>query len=347
MTDQIPAADRPRTLITGGFGFIATWAAAGLLRFGHRVTLVDNGPVAGSPADLAGLPGLPDVTVGQADVTRPGALDHLGEFDCIVHAAALLGVSAVRRRPLEALRVNVDGTARVLEFAASNRALGRFLLLSTSEVYGNGVNVAEADWLSARTDDPRWSYAVSKTAAEALAYAYGAEHGLPFTVVRPFNVYGPLRTGSYAVGALGRQALAGGPITVHGSGRQSRAWCHVDDFVDGLIRCLRSPAAVGETFNLGDSRHHLTVAELAALIRDLTGGTAPIVHVPAPGPDIELRRPNLDKARDLLGYRPERGIEEGLRETVDWLAAAGVPYPVPLRRTSWPTPRAHLRTVPS
>jgi UDP-glucose 4-epimerase len=317
MTDH----SRPGTLITGGFGFIAAWTAAGLLRTGHRVTLVDNRPVAGSSAELAGLPGHPDVTVGHADLTVPGSLDHLGEFDYIVHAAALLGVSTVRREPLATLRVNVDGTAVALDFAGRCPDLRRFVLISTSEVYGNGLGLAEDDWLSVRTDDPRWSYAVSKTTAEALVAAHGVERGLPFTIVRPFNVYGPLRTGGYAVGALGEQALSGGPITVHGDGTQSRAWCHVEDFADGLIRCMCLPAAAGETFNIGDDRHDLTVAELARLLRDLTGGTAPIVHVPHTAPDIELRRPNIDKARRLLGYEPARDLADGLRETLDWLAS--------------------------
>lgn len=328
---------RPRTLITGGFGFIATWTAAGLLRTGHRVTLVDNRPLAGSSADLAGLAAHPDITVGHADITVPGSLDHLGEFDYVIHAAALLGVSAVRREPLATLRVNVDGTSVALDFASRRCPdLRRFLLLSTSEVYGNGQGVVEDDWLSVRTDDPRWSYAVSKTTAEALVTAYGVERGLPFAIVRPFNVYGPLRTGRYAVGVLGEQALAGGPITVHGDGAQSRAWCHVEDFADGLIRALTLPAADGETFNIGDDRFDLTVTELARLLRDLAGGTAPITHVPHTAPDIELRRPNVDKARRLLGYEPARDLADGLRETLDWLASNGAAGPVPLRRPDWP-----------
>ncbi len=177
---------------------------------------------------------------------------------------------------------------------------------------------------------------MSKTTAEALVCAYGTEHDLPYAIVRPFNVYGPLRHGRYAVGELGRQALANGPITVHGDGAQSRAWCHVEDFVDGLIRCLVLPNAAGETFNIGDGRHDLTVGELAARIRRLTGGTASVAHIPHLGPDIQVRKPNLDKARELLGYRPQRDIDEGLLETLDWLAAADRPYPVPLRRTDWP-----------
>lgn len=272
-----------RTLITGGFGFIPTWTAAGLLRKGHRVTMVDNRSVAGTPAELAGLPGHPGVTVARADVTRPGSLDHLGQFDHIVHSATTW-----------------RGTAVALDFAARNPDLRRFLLLSEP------VGVAENNWLAVR---------------------------LPFTIVRSSDVYGPLRTDDYLVGALTRQALAGGPIIVPVT--RSRPWCYVADFVDGLIRCLCLPAAAGRTFTIGDARHDLTAAEMAVLIRELTGGSAPIVHVPPVGQDSQPRRPDMDEARELLGYRPRYGIVEGLRATVDWLAAADQPWPM-LGSGEWP-----------
>lgn len=289
-----------RTLITDGFGFVATWTAAGLLRKGHRVTLADNRPVAGTPADLAGLPDEPGVTVGHADVNRPGSLDHLGEFDYIVHAAALLDAATTWR-----------GTAVAVDFATRNPALRRFLLLSGSATYG----MRENNWLAVRGQDT----------AETLV----SVQGLPFAIVRPSDVYGPLRTDDYTVGMFVRQALAGGPIIVPGTGAQTRSWCYVEDFVDGLIRCLCLPAAAGRTFTIGDARHELTITELALLVRELTGGGAPIVHVPQSGQEIQPRKPDLAVANDLLGYRPRYGIVEGLRATVDWLAAADQPWPMP------------------
>ncbi|MGW8379827.1 NAD-dependent epimerase/dehydratase family protein [Streptomyces sp. ODS28] len=337
MNDRLPAGSSPRTLITGGFGFLAAWIAAGLLRSGHHVVAVDNRKVAGSPLDLAGLTGDPHLTTVTADITRAGALDACGTADYVVHAAALLGVDAVRSAPLETLRVNIDGTTACLDYAGRQPGLRRFVLLSTSEVYGaDARGAAESEWLAVRTDDPRWSYAVSKVTAESLTAAHGTENGLPYTLVRPFNVYGPLRGGSYAVGALARQAAAGDALTVHGDGRQRRAWCHAEDFANGLIRTLDTGAAEGEAFNIGDDRCELTVAELAERIREESGTGAPLVRAERAGPDIRGRRPDIGKARALLGYEPRRELPEGLRETVQWYAGGGGAWPLRLHRTDWP-----------
>ncbi|MFE6692124.1 NAD-dependent epimerase/dehydratase family protein [Streptomyces sp. NPDC057743] len=317
MTTNPTAPTAPHTLITGGLGFLATWIAAGLLRCGHRVTLVDHREPDGTPAQLSGIVDAPAVTVARADITEPGALDGLGESDHVIHTAAVLGVDKVRAAPVETLRVNIDGTVVALDYAVRQPALRRFVLLSTSEVYGSRAEDAfEGEWLSVRTDDPRWSYAVSKVTAEAMTVARGTEVGLPYTLVRPFNVYGPLRTGAYAVGALARQAVSGAPLTVHGDGRQCRAWCHAEDFANGLVRCLYAPDAVGRAVNIGDDRHHLSVAELARLTNEIGGG-AGITHSRRAGPDIDLRKPDLTTARTVLGYQPLRDLHEGLRETVE------------------------------
>lgn len=327
----------PRTLITGGLGFLGTWLATALRRCDHEVVLVDQRPVGDSPAALSGLLDDPAVRVGAADLTVPGALDEFGEVDYVVHAAAVLGVRRVRESPWETMRVNTAGTETALRYAVRQPALRRFVLFSTSEVYGEQADrPGEEDWLSVRTDDPRWSYAVSKVAAEAMTTAYHTEHGLPFVTVRPFNVYGPLRTGSYAVAAMVSRALANEPMTLHGGGAQRRAWCHVEDFVNGVARCLHSPEIVGQAVNIGDDRHVLSVAELAERIRELAKSRSDIVQVPHDGPDIQHRRPDLTRARTVLGYEPIRGLDEGLSDTIEWMRTGSGPYRIRWRRQDWP-----------
>ncbi|MFE9913407.1 NAD-dependent epimerase/dehydratase family protein [Streptomyces clavifer] len=327
----------PRTLITGGFGFLATYTAAGLLAAGHRVVLIDNRDVESSSLAMSGLLDDPRVSTGKADITVDGALDRFGEVDYIIHAAALLGVASVRRLPAETLRVNIDGTVATLRYASRNPNLRRFALLSTSEVYGAVANcVSEDQWLSVRTDDARWSYAVSKATSEALAAAWSVEQGIPMTVVRPFNVYGPLRTGTYAVGALGAQAVAGRPITVHGDGSQWRSWCHAEDFANGLVRSMYAEEAVGQTFNIGDDRYGLSIAALAARIRKSSGSDSPIEYVEHTAPDVHYRVPDLAKARNLIGHDPVRDFDEGLAETMEWIRAGSGSWPLRLRRDDWP-----------
>ncbi|BBZ15283.1 NAD-dependent epimerase/dehydratase family protein [Mycobacterium branderi] len=308
------------TLITGGFGFLATWTAKALHDAGHDVVLVDNRPLEGSSLQMSGLLCAPGITAGRADITEFGALDRFGPVDYVVHAAAVLGVSTVRDLPARTLQVNIDGTRVALDYAARVANCRRFLLLSTSEVYGDdAAHATEQSWLSVRTDDPRWSYAVSKIAAESWVYAYHAEHGLPFSIVRPFNVFGPLRTGGYAVSAFAQQALTAEPVTVHGDGSQTRAWCYAGDFADGLIRCLLDPAAEGQAFNIGDDRAELTVNELAERIVRYSGSGSSVCHHTRSGPDIARRRPDISKARALLGYDPRSDFDARLRETVGWI----------------------------
>jgi nucleoside-diphosphate-sugar epimerase len=324
-----------RTLITGGFGFLATWTAAALSHLGHDVVLVDQCEVEGSSLGMSGLLEDEAVTAGNADVTQQGALDEFGPVDYVVHAAAVLGVTTVRDSPVRTLRVNVDGTRVALDFA-SRVGCKRFLLFSTSEVYGDDATGASEDsWLSMRTDDPRWSYAVSKIAAESWTYAHHAEHGLPFAIVRPFNVFGALRTGGYAVSALTKQALADEPITVHGDGLQRRAWCHVEDFTYGLVACLLRPEAQGQAFNLGDDRSELTVTELAERIVKLSGSRSVLSYVDRAGPDISRRRPDISKARDLIGYRPQSEFDDRLLETIQWIRDPGTVYKPRFVREDW------------
>ena len=166
--------------------------------------------------------------------------------------------------------------------------------------------------------EARWTYAVSKLAGEHLCHAYHRERGLPTVTVRPFNVYGPGQVGEGAIHVFITRALRGLPLEVHGDGDQIRSWCYIDDIVEALTLCLERPEAVGQCFNVGNPKGTVTVYGLALAIVRVCGSRSPIVFVPRTYVDVELRIPNIDKARRVLGYEPGVHLEEGLRRTAAW-----------------------------
>jgi UDP-glucose 4-epimerase len=166
--------------------------------------------------------------------------------------------------------------------------------------------------------EARWTYAVSKLAGEHMAHAYHDEFDLPAVSVRPFNVYGPGQIGGGAIRAFIEAALAGQDLVVHGDGSQIRAWCYVDDMIEGLLLALEHPNAVGESFNIGNARSAVTIYDLAQRIKRLTGSAGEIVFRPLHYTDVELRIPNVDKARELLGFEAQVELDEGLARTISW-----------------------------
>ena len=196
----------------------------------------------------------------------------------------------------------------------------RFIEFSTSEVFG--TYAFRVDESSATTQgsvgEARWTYAVSKLAGEHMAHAYHQEFGLPTASVRPFNVYGPGQVGGGAIRAFIEAALAGRDLVIHGDGSQIRSWCFVDDMVDGTLRCLEHPAAVGQAFNIGNPRATVTIYDLALRIRRLTGADVEIGFQPLHYADVELRIPNVEKAREVLGFEPQVDLDDGLQRTIAW-----------------------------
>src|SRR5947209_2061820 len=239
----------------------------------------------------------------------------------IVHLAAIAGVDTVRESPVRTMKVNMIGTYNVLEAAvATQSTLERLLEFSTSEVFGTyAYKVAETHvTTTGSVGEARWTYAVSKLAGEHLAHAYHDELGLPTVSLRPFNVYGPGQIGGGAIRAFIEAALAGRDLTIHGDGSQIRAWCYVDDMVDGLLLALERPEAIGQSFNIGNARSTVTIFDLAQRIKRLTGCPGEIVFQPLHYTDVELRIPNVDKARELLGWEPQVELDEGLQRTIAW-----------------------------
>ncbi len=233
---------------------------------------------------------------------------------------------------MRTMRVNLIGTYNVLEAAIAAQGLERLVEFSTSEVFGTyAFRVAETSvTTTGSVGEARWTYAVSKLAGEHMAHAYHDELGLPSVSVRPFNVYGPRQIGGGAIRAFIEAALAGRDLTVHGDGSQIRAWCYVDDLVDAILLCLEHPRAVGESFNIGNPRSAVTIYDLATRIKRLTGAPGEIVFQEMTYEDVELRIPNVDKARELLGFEAQVELDDGLARTIEWYRESA------LIRLAWP-----------
>jgi UDP-glucose 4-epimerase len=311
-----------RILITGGAGFIGTTLASRLVGE-NEVIAVDNlHRDALSGTELVEHPNFQFV---EGDVLD---LDRLTELasGCthIVHAAGIAGVDTVLTSPVRTMRVNVIGTYNALEAAVATRdTLERLVEFSTSEVFGqHAFNVQEGHVTTiGSVGEARWTYAVSKLAGEHMAHAYHAELGLPAVSVRPFNIFGPGQIGGGAIRAFIEAALAGRDLEIHGDGSQIRAWCYVDDMVEGTLLALEHPAAVGESFNIGNARSAVTIFDLATRIKRISGCPGEIRFVPLDYTDVELRIPNVEKARSLLGFEASVELDEGLERTVAWYRA--------------------------
>ncbi|MBM4320277.1 MAG: NAD-dependent epimerase/dehydratase family protein, partial [Deltaproteobacteria bacterium] len=196
----------------------------------------------------------------------------------------------------------------------------RFVDFSTSEVFGRyAYKVAEGDATSlGAVGEARWTYAVSKLATEHLALSYCKQHGLPALSIRPFNIYGPRQVGEGAIHHFIVRALRNEDLKIHNDGSQIRAWCYIDDIIDGLLLCLERDEAVGQAFNIGNPRSTLTIYDLARQVLRLSSSASRLQFVPMEQTDVELRIPDIDKARTLLGFEPKVDLEEGLLRTILW-----------------------------
>ncbi|MEU3253558.1 UDP-glucuronic acid decarboxylase family protein [Streptomyces sp. NPDC006997] len=306
-----------RVLVTGGAGFLGSHLCGRLLDAGCEVVCLDNLST-GSPANTMELERESGFRFVSADATDPAAWRALpGRFDLVLHFACPASPVDYLRLPLETLDVGSNGTRHALDRARRDDA--RFLLASTSEVYGDPLEHPQREgyWGNVNPIGPRSVYDESKRFAEALVAAYRRVHATDTAIVRIFNTYGPrMRTGDgRAVPTFVAQALAGGPLTVAGDGSQTRSLCYVDDTVDGVL-ALAASGAPGPVNIGGDDE--ITMLELARHIVDLTGSRSPIRFVARPVDDPGRRRPDTRLARELLDWRPRVDWREGLERTVGW-----------------------------
>lgn len=305
-----------RLLLTGGAGFIGTSLARRLLP-SNRVVVFDNGHRNSlKDSDIAHHANLELIT---GDVMDADAVRHaMNGCDMVIHLAAIAGVDTVLRIPVTCMKVALIGTYNVLEAALQEKKIERLVDFSTSEVFGTyAYKVREGDTTTlGAIGEARWTYAVSKLATEYLAHNYHKQFGMPALSVRPFNIYGPGQVGEGAIHRFIVRALNNQDVEIHGDGSQIRAWCYIDDIVEALLLCLEKPEAIGHAFNIGNPRSVCTIYDLARQIVRLSSSASKIVLVPHQFADVELRVPNIDKARQILGYQPQVDLEEGLLRTI-------------------------------
>lgn len=304
-----------RVLVSGGAGFVPSHVVDALLARGCEVVAVDNF-VTGSKDNLAHLTGEPRFTLVEADVSD-GLPQLDGRFDAVLHMASPASPTDFAKLPVEILRVGSAGTLAMLDRAHADRA--RFLMASTSEAYGDPLvhPQPESYWGNVNPTGVRAVYDEAKRFSEAATMAYHRFHGVDTAIVRIFNTYGPRMRpdDGRAIPTFIGQALRGEPITVHGTGAQTRSIAYVDDLVRGILLLLDSGEA--GPVNCG-TEHELTMRELAELIVRLAGSRSEVTFVPRTADDPEKRRPDLTLARTLLGYEPSVGPDEGLRRTIEY-----------------------------
>jgi dTDP-glucose 4,6-dehydratase len=314
MHPELPAR---RAVVTGGAGFVGSWLCERLLDLGLEVVCVDNF-VTGSKDNIADLGGRPGFSILEQDVSVDLPVE--GPVDWVLHLACPASPLDYLRLPIETMLVGSQGTRNALDLA--HRTGARFLLASTSEVYGDPAEHPQPEtyWGNVNPIGPRSVYDESKRFAEALTTAYRKALGVDTAIVRIFNTYGPrmrLNDGR-AIPAFMSQALAGEPLTVAGDGGQTRSLCYVEDTVDGLVAMTASghPGPV----NIG-SQDEMTMLELAERVRTLSGSASTVRFVDLPVDDPRLRRPDTRLAETVLGWRPRVSIEDGLKRTLEWFAA--------------------------
>ncbi len=313
-----------KSLVTGGAGFIGSHLVEHLLQADNRVVVIDDFST-GCMDNLAHLRKYDSLEVIEDTILNRPVLEKLvGRVDRVFHLAAAVGVKLIVDNPAESIEANITGTDIVLQCCAERQR--PILITSSSEVYGKSECLPfqeDADVVLGPTTRARWSYACAKAVGEFLAHAYARKAHFPVVITRLFNTTGPRQTGQYgmAVPRFVGQALSGEPITVYGTGEQTRCFSHVHDVVPALVKLIETPAAHGAIVNIG-SDTQVTIRHLAQRVKDITGSSSEIVkmsfeEVYGKGfEDMNARQPDLTRARSLIGFNPTRALDEIIADVV-------------------------------
>ncbi|MBL7056539.1 NAD-dependent epimerase/dehydratase family protein [Candidatus Woesearchaeota archaeon] len=306
-----------RVFITGGAGFIGSHLVERIVD-DNELIIFDN--LSRDALKNCSFKDHKNIKIISGDVLDQDALNqNLKDVDMVIHLAAIAGVNTVISKPTSTLKINLIGTYNVLEACRKNN-IKKSVIFSTSEVYG--PNVYEADEAGSTTlgpiGKPRWVYAMSKLGSEFLGDSYQREHGIKFTSVRPFNVYGPRQIGEGAIHNFIVKAIKNEPLNVHLPGTQIRSWCYIDDMVDALELVLTSKKAEGEVLNIGNPQATSTTLRTAETIMRLANSKSKIEFKELHYPEVNIRIPSVEKAKNILNWEPKVGFEEGIKKTIDW-----------------------------
>jgi dTDP-glucose 4,6-dehydratase len=303
----------PRTLVTGGAGFLGSHLCEYLLNKGHQVIAMDN-LLTGSIANIEHLQS-ENFKFIKYDVTE--YLYIAGDIDYVLHFASPASPLDYLQLPIQTLKVGALGTHKALGLSLAKKAT--FLLASTSEVYGDPLTHPQGEdyWGNVNPVGPRGVYDEAKRFAEALTMAYHRYHGVNTKIVRIFNTYGPRMRpkDGRAIPTFVPQALKNESITIFGDGSQTRSFCYVHDLMEGIYRLLMSD--INDPINIGNP-YEMTIKEMAEMVLKVTGSKSKLIYKPLPIDDPKVRQPNISRAKKYLGWEPKIGLEEGLNKTVQW-----------------------------
>jgi dTDP-glucose 4,6-dehydratase len=303
----------PRSLVTGGAGFLGSHICEYLLKKGHEVICMDN-------LSTGAIVNIEHLQCEQFKFVKHDVTEYIyvaGAIDYVLHFASPASPMDYLQMPIQTLKVGALGTHKALGLAKEKNAA--FVLASTSEIYGDPKEHPQREdyWGNVNPVGPRGVYDEAKRFAEALTMAYHRFHGVNTKIVRIFNTYGPRMrpNDGRAIPAFVPQALRNEPLTVFGDGSQTRSFCYVDDLVEGIYRLLMSNSH--EPVNIGNP-HEMTIKEMAEVVIKATGSGSKIVYKPLPVDDPQIRQPDITLAKQLLGWQPRVGLEEGLKQTIAW-----------------------------
>ncbi len=309
-----------RILLTGGAGFIGSTLAEKLVNE-NEILIYDN-----FSRDSLRNKNIKskNLKVVRDDILNYESLKKQCESfkpQIAVHLAAVAGIDTVIINPVKTMDVNINGTLNLLKALEKySDRLERVLDFSTSEVLGAYAykSTEKSQTNFAPVGEGRWTYSISKVAGEHLVNSYYKLYGYPAVTIRPFNIYGPGQVGEGAIQIFIKNVVRNKNIEIHGDGDQIRSWCYIDDMMDGIEKCITNKKAVGEIFNIGNPKGTITISSLAEKIISLCKSKSRIKYVPKNYVDVELRIPSIEKAKELLGFIPKIGLNEGILKTFSW-----------------------------